>query len=227
MGILLWLLRAFQMGGIVNLLSHPVISGFINAAAVVIIVSQLAAFTGVVPAGGGSAVEQATRLWQALPDADLKAVGIGFASLVVIWIVRHYGRFVGSWVGDSPHPPRGARWRVVLLATLCVAVIWNRRRRQWGMCRRACQRWRCRRWNSPCGGTLRPTLRSLLSWRMWRAIRWARRWRPGRQRRNQQQSGADRASGQRTSGLRSRVPIRSRGAFRGLASTSPLVRGRR
>ena len=35
-GILLWLLRAFQMGGIVNLLSHPVISGFINAAAVLL-----------------------------------------------------------------------------------------------------------------------------------------------------------------------------------------------
>ena len=121
-GILLWLLRAFQMGGIVNLLSHPVISGFINAAAVVIIVSQLAAFTGVVPAGGGSAVEQATRLWEALPEADLKAVGIGLASLVVIWIVRHYGRFVGSWAGDSPIR-RAGPMAVVLLATLCVAVF--------------------------------------------------------------------------------------------------------
>ena len=31
-GIFLWLLRLSQMGGLVNLLSHPVITGFVNAA---------------------------------------------------------------------------------------------------------------------------------------------------------------------------------------------------
>ena len=45
--ITLWLLRLTNMGGVVNLLSHPVISGFINAAAIMIILSQLTAFTGI------------------------------------------------------------------------------------------------------------------------------------------------------------------------------------
>ena len=31
---ILWLLRLSQMGGLVNLLSHPVITGFVNAAAI-------------------------------------------------------------------------------------------------------------------------------------------------------------------------------------------------
>ena len=46
-GLFLWLLRLSRMGGLVNLLSHPVITGFVNAAAILIIVSQLPAFTGI------------------------------------------------------------------------------------------------------------------------------------------------------------------------------------
>ena len=45
-GIFLWVLRLSRMGGLVNLLSHPVITGFVNAAAILIIVSQLPAFAG-------------------------------------------------------------------------------------------------------------------------------------------------------------------------------------
>lgn len=121
-GVLLWLLRALSMGGIVNLLSHPVITGFVNAAAVLIIVSQLAAFTGVTPASGGSALEQASRLGEAIRDADLAAVGVGVASLGLIWLVRHYGSLVGSWKGDHPVRRTGPM-AVVLAATLAVVVF--------------------------------------------------------------------------------------------------------
>ena len=34
-------------GGLINLLSHPVITGFVNAAALLIIISQIPAITGV------------------------------------------------------------------------------------------------------------------------------------------------------------------------------------
>ena len=46
-GLFLLVLRLTQMGGIVHLLSYPVITGFINAAAVLIILSQLNGFTGI------------------------------------------------------------------------------------------------------------------------------------------------------------------------------------
>jgi len=51
-GVILLLLRLWQMGGLINLLSHPVISGFINAAAILIIFSQIPAFTGMPPKAG-------------------------------------------------------------------------------------------------------------------------------------------------------------------------------
>ena len=76
-GILLWVLRAVQLGGIVNLLSHPVISGFVNAAAILIIVSQLGAFTGIdVPADGG-AVAQLATLVGSLGHARRRCPGAG------------------------------------------------------------------------------------------------------------------------------------------------------
>ena len=46
-GLILFGLRAFRMGGLVNLLSHPVITGFVNAAALLIIISQLPAILGI------------------------------------------------------------------------------------------------------------------------------------------------------------------------------------
>ena len=73
-GVLLWVLRAMQLGGIVNLLSHPVISGFVNAAAILIIVSQLGAFTGIdVPTESGAAAQLAALAgslgrWTAAPS---------------------------------------------------------------------------------------------------------------------------------------------------------------
>ncbi len=68
-GALLWLLRLFRMGGVVNLLSHPVLAGFVNAAAILIIVSQpLAGLPEHAPA---NAFAQAL----ALPDALARQAG--------------------------------------------------------------------------------------------------------------------------------------------------------
>lgn len=46
-GLILGLLRLTKMGGLVTLLSHPVINGFVNAAAILIIISQLPGLTGI------------------------------------------------------------------------------------------------------------------------------------------------------------------------------------
>ena len=100
-GILLWLLRLLGMGGIVNLLSHPVITGFVNAAAILIIVSQLPAFTGIAIDGGGNAMDRLIRLVSAMGNLDSVAVGIGIASLAALWLVR---RYAGLSMHDRDHP---------------------------------------------------------------------------------------------------------------------------
>ena len=46
-GLLLGVLRITRMGGLVTLLSHPVINGFVTAAAILIIISQLPSLTGI------------------------------------------------------------------------------------------------------------------------------------------------------------------------------------
>ncbi|TDJ29514.1 MAG: sodium-independent anion transporter, partial [Gammaproteobacteria bacterium] len=66
-GLVLLLLRVSNMGGLVNLLSHPVIVGFVNAAAILIIVSQLSAFTGITR---GAASDPFNRLADLLQAAD-------------------------------------------------------------------------------------------------------------------------------------------------------------
>jgi SulP family sulfate permease len=91
-GVTLWLLRLTNMGGIINLLSHPVISGFINAAAIMIILSQLTALTGI-PAIEGSPFAQARHLLTDLTAVNPVTLLIGGASLVVLFVVQRFGYF--------------------------------------------------------------------------------------------------------------------------------------
>ncbi|NJN52058.1 MAG: SulP family inorganic anion transporter [Gammaproteobacteria bacterium] len=92
-GILLWLLRVTQMGGIVNLLSHPVITGFVNAAALLIILSQLSAFIGV-DAAHGTPFQQAIDLANRLPDLNVVAALIGIVSFAILWVTRRYAFYL-------------------------------------------------------------------------------------------------------------------------------------
>ncbi len=91
--IALWLLRITSMGGIVNLLSHPVISGFINAAAIMIILSQLTALTGI-PAIDGSPFAQARHLVSDMMALNPVALAIGAASFLLLWLVQRFGFYL-------------------------------------------------------------------------------------------------------------------------------------
>ena len=81
------------MGGIVNLLSHPVISGFINAAAIMIILSQLTAFTGI-PAIDGSPFAQARHLSPTTPPSIRSRWRSVASSLALLWLVQRFGYYL-------------------------------------------------------------------------------------------------------------------------------------
>ncbi len=91
--ITLWLLRLTNMGGVVNLLSHPVISGFINAAAIMIILSQLTAFTGI-PAIEGSPFAQALHLVSDLSALNPVTLAVGCASIALLWLMQRFGFYL-------------------------------------------------------------------------------------------------------------------------------------
>ena len=72
-----------RAGLLLNLLSHPVLVGFINAAAVVITLSQLPALTGIsVPQDGGVLVATA-RLLAKLDALHPMTVGLGLLAIVL------------------------------------------------------------------------------------------------------------------------------------------------
>ncbi|MEZ5560265.1 MAG: sulfate permease [Pseudomonadales bacterium] len=89
-GIILLLLRLSQMGGLVNLLSHPVIVGFVNAAAILIIISQIGPFTGIPSSGGAEPVSQLLALGRSLDALNPVTLGIGLASLALLLLVQQY-----------------------------------------------------------------------------------------------------------------------------------------
>jgi len=90
-GLLLWLLRLSRMGGVVNLLSHPVVSGFVNAAALIIILSQLLPFTGQGSQVGNSTWDNIMALSGSIEKINPIALAIGFGGLVILWLTQRFG----------------------------------------------------------------------------------------------------------------------------------------
>lgn len=118
-GLVLWGLRALQLAGIVNLLSHPVVLGFVNAAALLIVLSQLPAFAGIVVEVRGTPLDVLQRLAQGIDGVHVTALAIGAASLAVLLAVRGMAALVGR-----DHPlGRGGPMLVVVGATAATALL--------------------------------------------------------------------------------------------------------
>lgn len=88
-GVILLLLRLWQMGGLINLLSHPVISGFINAAAILIIFSQIPAFTGM-PSKAGDPFDQLMWFTTHLDQVHVLPVVIGAFCIGAMWFFQNH-----------------------------------------------------------------------------------------------------------------------------------------
>ena len=85
-GLLLWLLRIFQLGGIVNILSRPVISGFINGAVILIVISQIPALTGIPATPAAGPLSDFASMAVRISDAHAFTIAIGLASLLLLWL---------------------------------------------------------------------------------------------------------------------------------------------
>ena len=122
-GIVLWLLRLWQMGGLVNLLSHPVITGFINAAALLIVFSQLPSFLGLSGQSFDSPVGQAVWLAEHVSEAGWLAMLVGASSLAFLWLFPRFMNAVRervSWLSSTSF----ARMGPMLLVLLAIGAVW-------------------------------------------------------------------------------------------------------
>jgi SulP family sulfate permease len=126
-GIFLWLLRLTQMGGVVNLLSHAVIKGFVNAAVVLIIISQLNAFTGVAPTVPASAgpIEHIIDLAGNIGEFNSATLAVAFASLIGLYVVQRtavpIARLIFPWLANN-HPIRNSG--AMVMAILAAITVW-------------------------------------------------------------------------------------------------------
>jgi SulP family sulfate permease len=86
-GLCLCLMGVLQLGFLANLLSHPVISGFISASAILIAAGQLKHLLGV-GGGGHSLLDTLRSLLDHLAEINLPTVAIGFGATAFLFWAR-------------------------------------------------------------------------------------------------------------------------------------------
>lgn len=85
-GIFLFLAGLLRLGALAQLLSHPVVNGFISGAALLIIISQLTPLLGV-SAQGASTFARVIALIESLPQLNLLAATLGGGALTILLLL--------------------------------------------------------------------------------------------------------------------------------------------
>jgi SulP family sulfate permease len=81
-------LGAFKLGVVVNFLSHPVIVGFTNAAAIIIALSQVNKLLGVPMGRSESFMRDIWGVVGLVGDTHLPTLAMGVAAIVIMWAIR-------------------------------------------------------------------------------------------------------------------------------------------
>src|SRR5512143_1641037 len=89
-GIIQFALGMFRLGVIVNFLSHPVIVGFTNAAAIIIGLSQINKLIGVPIGRSDHFVQDIWGVAKQAGDTHLPTLAMGLAAIVIIWAIRRW-----------------------------------------------------------------------------------------------------------------------------------------
>ncbi|WP_067218177.1 SulP family inorganic anion transporter [Marinomonas gallaica] len=125
-GLFLLLLGLFKLGFLANLLSHPVISGFISASAILIALGQVKHLLGI-QASGHNLIDMMTTLWSNLPQTNVDTVLIGVSAVLALYLLRQHFKSILIMFGLSDHHAQLASKAgpvlVVVIMTLIVAVF--------------------------------------------------------------------------------------------------------
>ncbi len=90
-GMIQFILGIFRLGLLVNFLSHPVVNGFTNAAALIIASSQLQKLFGVNIEKAEHTYETVYRIFlAALTDTHLPTLGLAILSFLIMYIIKKY-----------------------------------------------------------------------------------------------------------------------------------------
>jgi sulfate permease, SulP family len=89
-GIIQLLLGVFKLGVIVNFLSHPVIVGFTNAAAIIIALSQVSKLFGVPMGRSEHFINDIVGVFKQIGDTHPPTLAMGVAAIAIMWGIRKY-----------------------------------------------------------------------------------------------------------------------------------------
>ncbi|NKC01894.1 MAG: sulfate permease [Pseudomonadales bacterium] len=98
-GLILLTPRLLRMGGLVNLLSYPVVTGFINAAVILIIINQLAGITGIPVETTANPISSLSAIWSSRSLFSIETLAIGLGTLFLLWLYKPLLRSVATSFG--------------------------------------------------------------------------------------------------------------------------------
>jgi sulfate permease, SulP family len=87
-GVVQLTLGVFKLGVVVNFLSHPVIVGFTNAAAMIIGLSQVNKIIGVPMGRSESFISDIWGVFQLVGDTHLPTLAMGVTAIAIMWAIR-------------------------------------------------------------------------------------------------------------------------------------------
>ena len=125
-GVMLLLFGVLRMGFVANLLSHPVISGFVTGSAILIALGQLKPLLGI-PAKGETAFQLLASLLAKAGDLHVPTALLGVSAAILLWASRRYLagllRHIGLHQKASEILAKLAPMGVVLLSVALVAAL--------------------------------------------------------------------------------------------------------
>lgn len=89
-GVIQLLLGVFKLGVIVNFLSHPVIVGFTNAAAIIIGLSQVSKLFGVPMGRSEHFINDIVGVLKQIGDTHMPTLAMGVLAIALMWAIRKY-----------------------------------------------------------------------------------------------------------------------------------------
>lgn len=90
-GIILLGMGMMKLGKITNLLSHPVISGFISASGIIIALSQLKHIMGI-SAHGDNIVSQIISMSESITEINLYTLAVGLSVILFLLLAKRYAK---------------------------------------------------------------------------------------------------------------------------------------
>lgn len=121
-GVLVWLFGMCKLGFVSDLLSRPVVSGFISGAAVLIVISQLKVLFGL-DVIGKDVWQLLIATLQSIPQSNVTTTLIGFVSFSVLFLSKYYLGALLQRFGWSKSRADFAVRLMPLVVVFCATVV--------------------------------------------------------------------------------------------------------